>query len=83
MAAVLPIQYECTCGNKHVEFVTAEHNSVFRIPTFHCAACGLATLMTASAKVITTQDALRAAQVKIDAQRDTLVQAEIEKEISR
>jgi len=26
---------------------------------------------------------LRAAQVKIDAQRDTLVQAEIEKEISR
>jgi hypothetical protein len=81
MSAVLPIQFECSCGNVHVEFVTAECDSVFRIPTMHCAKCGSAPVMSGVAKTITTHDVLRAAQVKVDSQRDTLVHAELEKGI--
>jgi hypothetical protein len=80
MAAVLPVEYECSCGNKHVEFVTAESGSVYRVPNLRCAVCGSAPVMAYSTKTITTLDALRAAQIKVDGQRDTLVQAELEKD---
>jgi hypothetical protein len=78
MAVVLPVKYECQCGNTYVEFVHAELDSVFKVPgEVRCAACGAAPKMTATVGTVTTVDALTLARQTVTKSVNELVNDEL------